>query len=420
MSKSALLVALAVAVLAGALGYNVGERRAFEQFAPPPVIRPDASPPQNEVERRIRDILTETDRLARIHALAGLLRELGPDAAPLVKAAFEPTTLDSGAAELTLIATWWAEFDPEAALQWAAREVQRGDVHATSAAIEAWARRDPEAARAVVERMILPGASAYLVDALVRGWDESGKPGLFEFVRAQPRGQAMQIALASLARRRLLRSGPQATLDWAESIPDDEEETDTFKLNVFRRAAGVVAEVDAPRAAAFATKHRDGPHGHGLVRRVAVRWAREDGAATMAWLSGLAPGKDRTTAVEDSFGVWLTRDEAAAIEWLRQEPDAEWLDPAHTQYAVKLGSDPAVGMQWATDHIRDPARREYTIDQIGRAWYFEDPEGARDWLATRPENVQNLIQRQADQVKAAEERQQRRLLERAAKEREAR
>ncbi len=56
----------------------------------------------------------------------------------------------------------------------------------------------------------MPNVALPAVDALIRGWDESGQPGLIEFAQSQPRGQAIQITLASIARRKLLRVGPEA------------------------------------------------------------------------------------------------------------------------------------------------------------------------------------------------------------------
>jgi hypothetical protein len=414
------LVALAVGLLAGTLGFFAGERSAWEQYAPPPAVRPDASPPQSETEVRIREVLLERDPIRRIERLASLLQELAPDAAPLVERAFEPTTLDSGAVELTLVATWWADFDPQSALRWASRDLYRGDANATAAVIQAWARRDPEAARAAVEAMPLPNVSLPAVDALIRGWDESGQPGLLDFVRAQPRGQAMQMTLASLARRKLLRLGPEATLEWAESFPDDDDPTVTFKLNVFRRAAGMVAEVDPERAAVFALKHREGAHGHGLVRRVAVRWARQDGQAALEWLGTLGPGTDRENAVDDGYRAWFNHDREGAIQWLKEQPNGPWLGPAHSIYALHLGTDPEPGMDWARAHILDEEKREYAINQIGRGWYYRDPEGAREWLESRPERIQELIKKQTREAKASEQRQKELRAEMARKQREAR
>lgn len=420
MNRTALLIAISAGLLAGTLGFFAGERYAWEHFAPPPPVRPGTSPPQSEVESSLHAVLLETDPIARVERLAGLLQELGPDAAPLIERAFEPTTLDSGSVELTLVATWWADFDPHAALQWASRDLFRGDANATAAVIQAWARRDPQAARLAVEGIPLPNVSLPAVDALIRGWDESGQPGLLEFVRDQPRGQAMQMTLASLARRKLLRLGPEATLEWAESFPDDEDPTQTFKLNVYRRAVGMVAEVDPVRAASFATKHRSGDHGHGLVRRTAVRWARQDGRATMEWLETLEPGGDRDNAVDDGYRVWFNQDREAAIAWLREQPDGAWLAPAHSIYALHLGSDPEPGMAWAKAHILDEEKREYAINQIGRGWYYRDPEGASAWLATRPERIQELIKKQTREAKATAKRQAEIRAEAARKQRETR
>jgi hypothetical protein len=415
--RTALAIVLVGAAALG--GFFLGEQRGRELATPPPVIRPGTPLPTDETQAALHDIFRERDVLVRVARLGALFQRLDPSALPAVRDAFSPAVLDSGAVELILLAEWWAEFDPAGALQWSQTTFNAGDDHVTSAVFRAWARKDAQAARAKLQSLPFPNLVLVATDALIQGWDESGQPGLMDFVRSQPRGKAMQLTLASLARRRLHRLGPAATIEWAESFPDDVEDETTFKLNVYRRVAGVVAEVEPERAAAFAVRHREGDYGHGLVRRVAVRWGRRDGRATLEWLRGLTPGKDRKSAIQDGFGAWYGADRTAAIAWLTSQPNELWLSPAHALHALGLGRDPDVGMQWAEAHVLDEEEREYTINQIGRSWYMRDPEAARPWLESRPQEIQDIILDQAQRAEAARERQAALRKEQARRERAA-
>jgi hypothetical protein len=76
-------------------------------------------------------------------------------------------------------------------------------------------------------------------------------------------------------------------------------------------------------------------------------------------------------------------------------------------------------MQWAEAHVLDEEEREYTINQIGRSWYMRDPEAARPWLESRPQEIQDIILDQAQRAEAARERQAALRKEQARRERAA-
>ena len=115
----------------------------------------------------------------------------------------------------------------------------------------AWARTDPVAALKS-SQVANPKARSIFREACLVGWEESGLPGLLEFVERLPVGAERQRAIQVVARRKVLRDGPQAAFEWAEDLPDS---SDAFKLNVLRRIASSAAQVDPMLAAKWAEMH---------------------------------------------------------------------------------------------------------------------------------------------------------------------
>jgi len=197
---------------------------------------------------------------------------------------------------VVLLADWWARLDPTGAFEWIQRERMGMTPAVTTAVVRAWAGRDPEEAARAIEGIANRELHRTSVDALVRGWNDSGRPGLTAYLVALPRGIERQRAISLVARSKVHREGVEETFRWAEALPDD---PDGFKLNVFRRVASWAAEVDPQRAAAWAERHGQGEYGKGLYRRVGTRWARQDGLAAMTWLATLPAGPRRDVGVED-------------------------------------------------------------------------------------------------------------------------
>jgi hypothetical protein len=282
-----------------------------------------------------------------------------------------------GEVAVVLLAEWWARFDPAGAFEWAQRERMANAPLVTMAVVRAWAEREPEEAARAIGGIANRERRRDAVDALVRGWNDSGEPGLVDYLSGLPPGIERQRAISVVARRKVYRDGLEETIRWAEALPD---EPDRFKLNVFRRVASWAAEVDPQRAAAWAAQHGQEEYGKGLFRRVGTRWAQQDGAAAMSWLATLPAGHERDAAVQESYRAWLSREPEVAKDWLRAAKLEPWLEPALALYARSLAQEsPEEALEW-TARIRDPERRREATIKIGQYWHQVDPDAARAWL----------------------------------------
>jgi hypothetical protein len=374
---SAAVLALALAALGFGLGYQTGLLREQPRRAPSPPPRAVAPPASEGISAAVQEALANPDRLERTLEIGQLLQRLGPESIGEVTAAYGAAFIEVGDVAIVLLADWWARLDPAGAFAWAQRERMANTAVVMTAVVRAWAERKPEEAARAIEGIPRTEWRRDSVDALVRGWNDSGKPGLLDYLSGLPRGIDRQRAISVVARRRVYRDGLEQTFRWAQALPDD---PDRFKLNVFRRVASWAAEVDPQRAAAWAAQHGKEDYGKGLFRRVGSRWAQQDGPAAMSWLATLPAGAERDAGVQETYRAWLGRDREVAKNWLRGAELEPWLEPALALYVKSLGREsPEEALEWAA-LIRDPERRREATIKIGQYWHQVDPDAARAWL----------------------------------------
>jgi hypothetical protein len=323
--------------------------------------------------RHVESALKAAEPLARAEQLARIYQRLPAGELRGVLATYEDAFYDQGDMELVLLAEWWSKFDAPGALKWAQTE-WRADQPAVARSVwRAWARADPKAALRQLESR--KGADPSIRDAMISGWEESGVGGHFEYVRALSPGDVRQRALATLARRKVLREGVDAAFDWAESMPDDD---DKFKLNLIRRVGSAAVLEDPLAAARRATPLIGEPVADGLARRMAVRWALRHGDDAMRWLLTLPAGFSRDEAVREGYRSWITHDREAALRFMEGATEPA-LDPARALYAAVVGrDDPQRGFEIAAE-IEDEELRWATTGRIWRRWWQTDETAAKAW-----------------------------------------
>ncbi len=352
-----------------------------ESFAPPGLTG------------EVRQILLIPDLLERSEKLAGLLRGLGPEALVPVREAYDTVLLDLGDTDLVLFGEWWARFDPRSALGWTQQNwPTRQSIPVLRAVIREWGRTDPVAAIAMAGTA--PGDRVRLrwTEAAVRGWDEVVPDGALEYAESLDPGPARQWALYVVAKRKVLRDGPEAAIAWAEGLSDDDP---TFKLNAIRRVAGAAAAVDATVAVEFAERHLDGPYAKDLPRRIGMAWVRYDPESAFRWLSGLPAGLNRDDGVRETYSEWLAFDPRAASTWVLAAPREQWADPALSVYSKLVGikkRDPMGGLALAAE-IQGEHERSLAQGLIARHWLVLDEPAANAWLeqsALPPEFIERV------------------------------
>jgi hypothetical protein len=250
--------------------------------------------------------------------------------------------------------------------------------------MELWAKADPEAAAQQVRAMgPARGPNTEAAEtALIRGWFDSGEPGVEGYIHDLGQSDEQQHALGVLARRMIQRQGIEAATRWAEALPDTDE---SYKLAAFRQLASELTLADPKAGVAWCEKHCAGPFGASVRQIVASQWSWSDGRAAMEWLATAPEGSERDIAVRVAFRGWRYQDEKGLYEWLEAmgpEGFPRWLEPAVWSYAIAISREkPLEATAWAAK-IEDPDTREMALVTIARRWREQDEAAAEAWLAT--------------------------------------
>ncbi|MBW1883241.1 MAG: hypothetical protein JRJ58_06925, partial [Deltaproteobacteria bacterium] len=341
------------------------------------------------LELHIRQLLSNEDGLERARSISALLQATPIESLEDVLAGFQTSRLDHGDIELTLCAKWWARFDPESAFLYAQRNWRMDHPRVLSSIVRAWARQDPRSAFEFgIGRQSLAGSPFFrneVVDALIVGWTESGKPGAFEFaVRIADMG-IRQRALRTLARLRVAHHGPEATLDWASEAPGV---PDNVRRHLVQATVSVAAK-EAPRLAAswIDSVGLENFKEAGLSGRVAASWAESEPEAALAWAATIEPGWDRKDAVRRATTAWWDTDPDAAAAWVRNQAPAPWLDPAQGIYLRRTVMSSNYHVDWesmlddfALATIQDEDDRWGMVAWLLQRWLIVDEPAARSWI----------------------------------------
>ncbi len=363
-------VALACAL---ALGGVLGSGIAFL------TLRSDRVPSDAQIGPRVEEILRGKDALVRVKELSALLSRLDATAAKSLGEAFAAARADGGDPEVVVLALWWARFDPLAALAWTTSDGRARTGTAIAAIFRTWAHSDPVKSLGTARGLAYHLHNEVAVDAAVEGWDESGKPGLLEFLAQFP-DRDLQRLCEGLARRRVVAMGPAEALRWVESLGARPR----LQQVIGERVASSAAELaeGAPLAAAWATPRvRSDDRLSNFPRRIGTRWVVHDPKAAMAWLATLPAGADRFDGVAESYRDWLSYDREAAFAWTEATEPAPWNEPALALYARAISDErPKEAIELA-QRISNPALSEATMIVIGQRWFQKDRAAALAWLA---------------------------------------
>jgi hypothetical protein len=347
----------------------------------------------------IQEALLVEDALGRAERLAAILQTLEPEALEDAKAAYDSVYLDIGDFELEMLADWWARFDPEAALAWARSDWRAAHMGVLEAVLRAWARIDPQAALAEAESENRPIQQVTLVSAVLRGWEEGGHPGALDFAMTLPGEYGMRVN-AVMIRRRVMRTGADATIEWFESLPGVMDGT---KKDIQKRVATAVADVAPEKAAAWVEPYMAKRDRTRLAHRVGARWARQDPEAAMAWLESLPESMDRDFGVKETYRAWFRHDRERAWAWLVEQEPEPWLDEALAMYAQSWQrvhpKDGGTALAKALE-IADEELRWTTVMNTWKAWLRADAKPAAEWFAARFDEIPEFYRERMQVVPA--------------------
>ena len=381
-----------LAVLLLAVGFGLGRSFGGGPSSTRLPVRPATQEEMKlwtEQKGELRAILMERDLMARAARLSARLRELGPEAVPAVATLLQAGAFGLGSTEAALLTRFWAMHDPEGASDWALAHSAPLGVRAivSETAIEVYATQDPEAVRPMLETFVSQVSDSIAESAqaaFVRGWFQSGQPGLEQEIQKLGPGAPQSRLLSILVQEMIHRDGVDSVIAWVEAFPEDDPR---FAREAYRAVAPELAKADLQKALAWCERHCEKGHGEHVRALIARAWAREDGPAAMAWVEQAPAGDERDRAVWATFTHWRETDPVSLLAWIDTlDPDTiePWLYPAVDRIAMWKSWDyPLVAYRWAAK-IPEPTRRERAMITIAHRHREVDPQGADAWLESSP------------------------------------
>lgn len=249
-----------------------------------------------------------------------------------------------------------------------------GENYSVTNLLQAWARKDPQAAASALKQMPPGPAQEEAVPEVVRGWvstDNVDAQSVIKWIESlnsvRAKSQASRIAFETLAQRdpslasqllgsvpSLLKgsavdglamgwssSNPEQAAAWAATLPKADKETALSSI------VGAWARQSPQRAAEFAQKHDSNG---ALVSSVASEWLPYAPEQAGAWVDKLPQGQVRDVGLIRVAEIVGREDPGAAILW-----------------AQRISSTPM---------------RNDQLEHICRQWLEVDPTAAKQWISS--------------------------------------
>jgi hypothetical protein len=331
-------------------------------------------------------LLEVEDSLERSAALAKFVTTLGPEDSDAVGDLVTDRFRRHRSVDDLILMNAWSRLDPERAIavakvaQSPAAEAVRVDT-----ALE-WALRDPTVAIAAVGI-----DESALRRVLVRGWYESGTPGLSDYVLAAGASREGQGLIASYAAELRNDKGVQGIVEWLDSVRGRRDLDQIMIIHAHRKGIAEMAVGDAEMAIAYCDTHCDEPYADSARARLIDRLGLlEQAERALAWLEAAedANQDERGRAARFAFRAWLRYDRDAAMAWadegLGKYGDQVWFVPlARVALSIHTRREPETALEWI-EVLPEGQNQEDALIKIARRWGELDENAAEVWLETSP------------------------------------
>lgn len=332
-------------------------------------------------------LLLETeDSLDRSAALAKFVATLGPEDSDAIGDLVTDRFRRHRSIDDLILMNAWSRLDPERASAVAKiSQSPTADAVRVDSALE-WALRDPTAAIATVGI-----DESALRRVLVRGWYESGMPGLSDYVLTAGASREGQGLIASYAAELRYDKGVQGIVEWLDSVRGRRDLEKIMVIHAHRKGIAEMAVGDVEMAIAYCETHCDEPYADSARPRLIDRLGLlEEAERALAWLEAAedANQDERGRAARFAFRAWLRYEHSAAMAWaderLGKYGDQAWFVPlARMAIGVHTRREPEAALEWIKVLPNDQDQEDALI-RIARRWRELDENAVEVWLETSP------------------------------------
>lgn len=352
----------------------------------PEATDPQAPRPGETVSQTWHRLLEIDPPRQRTAALARFLTTLGPGDVDAIRAILFDFHRRQRAVDDLLLVNALAELSPVKAAQEAiALKLPYGEPSHADVVLE-WAKADPIAATAA-----LALEEPSVERALVRGWYESGEPGLEEYVLEQGPTRTGQRLISTYVAEIAAVEGPEALVGWIDDVRARGGLPMAVIVQAHRKGMSALAVVDAERAMAYCDEHCDQPYADTARLRITDRLALlGQPERAVRWLSRSegANEQERGAAGRIAFRAWMRRETQEALDWAAAERAAEgdspWMLPLQRLVlSYYTRRDPEQALTWISV-LPTEQEREDALVRIGRRWLELDREAGEAWIDSSP------------------------------------
>jgi len=363
------------------------------------------------------EVLEIEDTLTRIEQLASLLSASGPEDVELVTAAFDRAVLPQSSLEYGMFGTWWAGIDPLSAFVYADGALAMDHPATILSVVREWARRDPIGA---VESDALneldsqlPAIRESLAQVFVAGWFQSGKPGIEDWIISQDDPRAIKKSFEYYAQMRVVRDGPEATLEWARTAPFEQID----RIALMSGALSVVSHTHPEIAVDFLPNlEAEGVDSRMMMGSIARGWSHHRPREAVEWLLTFPESASRNASIRQGIGLWIRRDEPGFSAWIDEnaEEGPSWLDPYRNQAIRAHINQKNFKVDWIdvldrVQRVKDEDLRKRLRIWALQRWNIVDSAAAHAWIDARGDALEantkarllNIPRRQRERVEEA-------------------
>ena len=169
---------------------------------------------------------------------------------------------------------------------------------------------------------------------------------------------------------------PKDALDWLAT-----QQPTTRRDEVMRIALNQYSEIDPKGAASWATSNLMGIDLNNTLITIAENWARQNGSEAAAWFFARPPAPERDAAMEGILFSWASNEPAAALEFLKANPNQGELSPTLRRAAMAgwAKTDPEGAVRASlllSRENQDPGQFANTLAN----WATMDLQASSQWL----------------------------------------
>lgn len=382
------------------LGFWLGTACSLESAAPSGDVPFGAPLP---ADASLEEILRHPDILQRAEAIGAFFQTADPEDLDEIQYALRLAPLDRGDVEYALFGAWWARFDPTGALAYALNDLRMEQPRVVNEVLRTWAYVDPEGLKAASgfeeSTAKLFGFRGEMMDAIVVGWYESGKPGLEEFILEQGDPQARQYGLQAWARMKILHEGEEEALEWTQTL---NYHADTKRLLLAAALASIAHQNPQLCIEWFHKAKEAGIDVNTFVPRITYAWGHHDPQAAIEWALTFPESSERLRAVQRVARKWKDQDSAGMQAWIdaaydaEERPDPKLIGLLQYQSLQGLVTEQKYRPDWrgllrrANDMKHENRGQTMTLWLLER-WTYVDPEAAVAWLEENPDALNETL-----------------------------